>query len=215
MLDLSNNNPQLDLKYRIDQYKIYNSPAIFEEKEVLAVYGMLRRNKPFQQFIPEDDVFETSVVQLMIGLSQDIKNILNGFYAGYTVMNRFILFYHPDFLSFPINRDNLVSLMSSRGVNYTSDYYKNPMCLISAFQVPRKEVGNILAYHKMSWQARRDRLLGQQVLGIPVDDTSLSHQEVLKAVENQGYRLSSLSSTLRDGFFFSPFATAPNNLTIR
>lgn len=204
MIDLSKNDPPLDLKFRIDQYRIENSPAIFTEPEFLIVSGALRRNKPLRNYVG-DDPFETQLVRLMIAMSQDLSNLLSGFYAGYTASNKFVLVYHPKYFQTPINRDNLISLICSRSVNFASQYYQNPMCLISAYQVPKVEVQNILAYYKMSWIARRNRLLGQQVLGLSPDDTSLTHDEVLKAVEANGYSLLNLSSSLRDGFFFSPY----------
>lgn len=209
MLDLSQHKPPLDLRDRIERYKRENSPSIFTEKEMLVVSGMLRRNQPLLNYIQESEesnLFESPLVQLMTVLTQDLSTLLSGFYFGYTATNKFVLIYHPKYTTFPINRDNLISLMCSRAVNFAGKYYSNPMALVGVYQVPKVEVQNVLAYHKMSWVARRNRILGQLVLGINVDDTRLTHEEVLQAVQNNGYSLNNLNSTLRDGFSFSPYA---------
>ena len=208
MLDLSKETPPLDLRERIERYKAENSFHTFSEKQYLIISGILRKNSPLKNYIKENNeegnLFETPLIQLMCDLTQGVSTLFPGLYFAYTASNRFILVYHPKYTPFPINRDNLTSLVCSRAVNLANRYYKSPMCLVSAFQVPSVEVQNILAYYKMSWIAKRNRLLGQLVLGIKADDTTLSHEEVLNAVKKNGYSLSNLNKTLREGFYFSP-----------
>ena len=213
MLDLSNNNPPLDLKYRIDQYKINNSPYIFDERYPLVVTGMLRRNRPLEDYIGTEDPFETKLLQLMIKISNETSSLLEGFYAGYTAGDRFILIYHPSLIRLPIYRDNLISLISSRVVNLASSEYSNPMCLVTTFQLPNKnEIQNILSYYKMNWLAKRNRLLGEIVCGIPRTENNFSHTKVLELVEKKGFNLSTLTASQRSGFFFSPYVSSQSEV---
>ena len=218
MLDLSNHEPPLDLRLRIERYKKENSPADFTEHETLCVSGMLRRNKPLTQYLQdrgnEEDIFETTLLRLIMDISQDASKVIPGLYAGYAYLNKFILFYHPKLVDWPLNRDNAISLVSSRVVNYTNRYYANPMCLISLFQIPSKEVKNVLAYYKMSWLAKRNRLLGQQILGIDSKDTTLEHHLILERVIKRGFSLKHMTPTLRDGFFFSPHVSGSEYLEV-
>ena len=214
MINLSQERPLPDLGERIRRYELANAVPIFVEEEFLVISGVLRRNKPLKEYIEsgssDKNLFENNLVHLMMHLSQDVSNILQGLYIGYTASNKFILIYHPDQTQYPIDRDNLISLICSRGINIASQYYKNPMCLIKAFQIPKEEVQHILAYYKMSWIARRNRILGELVLGIDSWDTTLSHVEILDSVQKQGYSLKNLNTTLLNGFSFSPHASLKN-----
>lgn len=213
MLDLSNQTPPLDLRHRMEQYKINNSPYVYEERYPLVIRGLLRRNAPLREFVGEEDPFETNLVQLMIKLAHGTSGLLEGFYAGYVASERLVLIYHPSTIRLPIYRDNLVSLVSSRMVNLASSSYDNPMALVSSYQLPNKiEIQNVLAYHKMNWLARRNRLLGEVVCGIPSSDTNIPHTEVLQRVERSGFSLQNLTSTQREGYFFSPFLKNPTEI---
>lgn len=206
MIDLSKNNPPLDLRYRIERYKRDNSPYLIDTGGVLCISGIVCKNKPLQSYIrdntTEQDLFDTPLVQLMIALLKDISHIIEGCQISYTYQNKFVMFFR---VQEDLYRDNIISLVASRIVNFLGEYYDNPMTLVSAYQVPVEEVKNILAYHKMSWTAKRNRILGSHYLGIPVLDTSRTHTEILELCKSRGFSILDLSTSLQNGFAYSPY----------
>jgi hypothetical protein len=207
MINLAHNSPPLDLRYRIQKYKEENSPYLLTTEGVLCVSGLVCKNKPLLSYIADNttsaDLFDTPLIRLMVGLTKDISSIIDGGYISYTYQNRFVLFFKLDSEEESLYRDNVVSLVSSRIVNFLVDFYDNPMSLVSAYQVPKEEVKNILNYHKMTWVAKRNRILGSHYLGISPKDTTKTHSEILKLCQKKGFQMEDLSPTLQQGFAYS------------
>lgn len=203
MLNLLENNESLDLKYRIQRYQEDNSFYRFTEKGTLCIFGTICRNKPLRSYIEEQsphDWFQTPLATMMVELLKDLSEIIPNMYIGYTYENRYIMFFKIEEQS-NIQRDKLISLVSSRAANFLStNFYQNPMSITSVFQVPTEEVRNILAFHKMNWVAKRNRILGEHILEIPKDDVSKHHSEVLKECEERGFNLRDLPPFLRTGY---------------
>lgn len=175
---------------------------------MLCISGVVCKNRPLHQYIKsnseKEDLFETPLVLIMSPLIMDLSTIIEGNLISYTYGNKFVLFFKPE-ASEDLFRNNIISLISSRVVNFLNNYYLNPMTLVSVFQVPEDEVVNILSYHKMNWIAKRNRILGKHYLGIPTSDTFRTHTDVLKLCQKEGFDLQNLSVTLRNGFTYNPY----------
>jgi hypothetical protein len=204
MLDLS--NATLDLKERISRYKRENSPVVFEEPQYLFLSGLVARNSSLKYYLNSfgEDPLEVNLHKLMCDLLKDLKTLNPGFFLGHTSSNHIEICYHPKTTQYPIQNSGFTSIAVSRAVNFISNYYKNPMVLFTAYQVPGLEVQNVFKYSQLSWEARRNRILGEMYLGIPSSDHSLSHKEILSRVLSLGsFKLEDLPVTMLKGLYIN------------
>ena len=195
-------NQDLDLGYRVKQYRQHNSTHKLSNTGAICIEGTVCRNRPLKGYIEvEPDVFETRLLSMMEEVVKDLSRMIDGCTIVYTYQNKFILTFYSETEVF---RDNLNSLVVSRIVNLINKFYSNPMCTVTSFSIPKQETKNILNYHRGNWIARRNRILGNYYLDIPSKDKSYTHEEILSLVENKGFRLDLLDSSVVHGYSFSP-----------
>ena len=189
------------LKNKVEFYKKQNTP-IYYKNELIFVTGLIRQNQPLSNFLRQNNKsqlrpFDDSLVEVSSLLLQDLPTQIDGFRVGFASSNFFVLYFK---LQENYSRDNLNSLFCSRAVNLVAtNLFLDPMFLISSFAVLQKDVENVFKYYKKAWLARRNRLIGEMVLGIPVEDKTFYHTDILSKSIDKGFDISTLPIFLREG----------------
>ena len=189
------------LKNKVEFYKKQNTP-IYYKNELIFVTGLIRQNQPLSNFLRQNNKsqlrpFDDSLVEVSSLLLQDLPTQIDGFRVGFASSNFFVLYFK---LQENYSRDNLNSLFCSRAVNLVAtNLFLDPMFLISSFAVLQKDVENVFKYYKKAWLARRNRLIGEMVLGIPVEDKTFYHTDILSKSLDKGFDISTLPIFLREG----------------
>jgi hypothetical protein len=189
------------LKDKVLKYK-FNSPPVFFKNEPVFVTGIVRQNRPLINFLEENnnpkfEPFNEALVEISSILMADLPTLIPGFRVGFASSNFFVLYFK---LDSDIERDNLNSIFCSRATNLVATaLYKNPMFLVTSFPVLQKDVKSVFRYYKKAWLAKRNRLIGEKVLGIKESDKSLEHSKVLELSLEKGFNLDSLPLFLKEG----------------
>lgn len=189
------------LKNKVEFYKEQHTPTYYKN-ELIFVTGLIRQNQPLINFLrqnnkPQLAPFDDSLVEISSLLLQDLPTQIGGFRVGFASSNFFVLYFK---LQDSYSRDNLNSLFCSRAVNLVAtNLFLDPMFLVSSFAVLHKDVGYVFKYYKKAWIARRNRLIGEMVLGISAEDKTLSHTDILSKSLDEGFNLTTLPLFLREG----------------
>lgn len=185
----------------IENYKHQTPYCIKESSDYLCIFGLIRRNKPLKNYLQnhEASLLEEPVHQLSLSLGLDLKTVMPGFHIGYSVYNKFCLFFHPSKMVWPIQRDNLNSLVASRAANFLSNYYSNPMILVSTYTIPREKFMEVVKHYQNVWFRDRDQILAKMYL----TEVDISRPIMNQIEEQSDFKESTLPANIRNGVFYT------------